>query len=61
MNGEEVGSASVSADVSFSGTGSQLANHANNPRPFDGRIDQVRFYQRALSQSEVVSLAEESS
>lgn len=61
MNGEEVASTAVSAEVSFSGTNSRLASHPNESRAFDGRIDQVRFYQRALSQSEVAQLATEDS
>jgi len=60
MNGEEVASTDVSVEPSFSGTDSRFASHPNQPRPFDGRIDEVLFYDRALSDSEITDLANRS-
>jgi hypothetical protein len=57
MNGQEVLTGDASSALEISGSSSVIANHANNIRLFDGMIDEVRFYGRALSADEISQLA----
>gem|GEM_PF-2609465 len=57
-NGQVVGSTSVTGLVAVdSGVGVQIGNSPVTGRPFDGLIDDVRVYSRALTDNDVQSLA----
>jgi hypothetical protein len=59
VDGTEEATASGSIDAAFDGNDSQIGNHPNESRGIDGRIDEVRVYDRALSAEEVASLADQ--
>ena len=60
LDGSEIGTASATIDASFNGDNNLVGDHPGEDRWLDGRIDEVRFYDRALSESEVQALASQS-
>jgi hypothetical protein len=60
VNGNEAGSSSVQFDIELDPVDNMLAAHPQEDPPiryFQGRIDEVRVYDRALSDTEVASIA----
>ena len=56
VDGSAVGSISKSGDVDGnSGVPAALGNQPQGDRPFDGRIDEVRIYNRALTAQEILA------
>lgn len=64
LDGEEVHTTEDRVNMNFTGSQSRLGNHpaagTNIPRQFIGRMDDVRFYRGALSQSTIQDLADQS-
>lgn len=57
VDGTSAATNSDTVSPSITGALNQIGNHGGTSRPFDGRIDETRFYGRALSASEVSELA----
>jgi len=58
VDGDVVASVPVPADLSFTGSATRLADHAEYEQPYQGKLDDVRFYEGVLTEDAVRRLAD---